>query len=124
MKLPPKNTIVPLKDVLKLCDDYGLYNLKQKIINNPPPKPFKSDGASGCPAWLSRWIYKAAFLHDLKYWMGGTKEERLQADREFEMDLIKYHGLHLSVAKGFYLAVRGGGTKYLPTSWRWGFGWE
>ena len=59
--------------------------------------------------------------HDLKYWAGGSAEERLSADKELEA-CVAATG-HGDTAKIMYAVVRALGNPYNRTSWRWGFGW-
>ena len=85
---------------------------------------FHSDGCSSFPdgtqsnpnKWLSHCIQ-----HDFAYWQGGTREQRLQADRELRRAVSA--GGSPVVAEWMYLGVRIGGVPWLPTPWRWGFGW-
>lgn len=60
--------------------------------------------------------------HDYSYWKGGTRAERKEADLALRED-IREEGKPV-VAGIVYAGVRIGGTPWLPTSWRWGFGWE
>lgn len=59
--------------------------------------------------------------HDLKYWAGGSHEERIAADRELQA-CVAATG-HGDTAKLMYLGVRAFGNPFNRTSWRWGFGW-
>ena len=60
--------------------------------------------------------------HDYKYWMGGTKAERLKADLDLR-NCVAAVG-QPKIAKWMLRGVRAGGTPYLPTSFRWGYGWR
>ncbi|MBN2767549.1 MAG: hypothetical protein JXQ68_00445 [Campylobacterales bacterium] len=60
--------------------------------------------------------------HDLAYWKGGTQEERLQADEALKI-CVESIG-EPEIAKIMLAGVRVGGTPYLPTSFRWGYGWS
>ena len=60
--------------------------------------------------------------HDHKYWMGGTKTERLKADIGLR-DCVATVG-EPKTAELMLKGVRVGGSPYLPTSWRWGYGWH
>ncbi|HAX18562.1 MAG TPA: hypothetical protein DCY00_08240 [Actinobacteria bacterium] len=91
-------------------------------IDLPKPLPlknFKSDGCSCFPD--GNWI-ECCIKHDIYYWMGGTRQERLEADRELRK-CVSEKGYKIT---GFlmYYGVRAGGVWWLPTSFRWGFGWE
>lgn len=86
--------------------------------------PFTSDGCSAFPdgtlqqqqLWLS-----CCAAHDYAYWLGGTYEERLTADEKLRQCVasVGEPGIALLMLAG----VRVGGTPYLPTSFRWGYGW-
>ncbi|MGI9266331.1 MAG: hypothetical protein ACR2QY_02300 [Akkermansiaceae bacterium] len=61
-------------------------------------------------------------VHDYAYWKGGTWKERRDADRKLR-DGIRSKGKPV-IAQLAYMGVRLGGTPWLPTPWRWGFGWH
>ena len=87
-------------------------------------KPFTSDGCSAFPdgtieeenLWLA-----CCKQHDLAYWMGGSSDERLTADKALKACVERVG--EPEVAKLMLLGVRVGGTPYLPTKFRWGYGW-
>jgi hypothetical protein len=54
--------------------------------------------------------------------MGGTREERKQADLALEK-CVSQKG-HPYIGKIMYYGVRVGGVYWLPTPFRWGFGWS
>lgn len=86
--------------------------------------PFTSDGCSIFPdgtfkqkeLWLS-----CCIANDYAYWQGGTYVERLAADKELKQCVSKVG--EPTIAKLMLTGVRVGGTPYLPTSFRWGYGW-
>ncbi len=88
-------------------------------------KPFTSDGCSSFPdgtfnqkeLWLS-----CCTAHDYAYWQGGTYDQRLQADQELKMCVEGVGEPELAVL--MLAGVRVGGTPFLPTSFRWGYGWS
>jgi hypothetical protein len=87
-------------------------------------KPFTTDGCSLFPAGTAN--HKDLWLacctdHDLAYWMGGTSAEREKADQELKA-CVEQAG-EPEIAKLMLAGVRVGGTPYLPTSFRWGYGW-
>lgn len=84
-----------------------------------PPHAFKSDGCSCWPD--SDWL-ECCIEHDLAYWMGGTRHERKEADRKLR-DCISQKGYPV-IAIIMYFGVRVGGVWWLPTPFRWGFGWD
>lgn len=92
---------------------------KGKIQDPKPPHDFKSDGCSCFPD--SDWV-ECCVMHDLAYWMGGTSEERKDADRALRK-CVADKGYPKTGALMYY-GVRVGGVWWLPTSFRWGFGWD
>lgn len=86
---------------------------------------FTSDGCSAFPdgtlAMKTLWL-SCCTAHDVAYWRGGTYDERLQADRELKQ-CVAQTGQD-EIAKLMLAGVRVGGTPYLPTSFRWGYGWS
>jgi len=91
----------------------------------PALAPFKSDGCTcfpdGTPQKPNLWK-RHCVDHDYSYWKGGTREERRQADLKLR-DGIRSEG-HPFTGEIAYAAVRMWGTPWLPTPWRWGFGWR
>ena len=86
--------------------------------------PFSSDGCSLFPEgsgensdlWLS-----CCRAHDLSYWRGGTRAERRAADDALEQ-CVAAKGYPKVVAL-MSMGVFVGGTPFLPTPFRWGYGW-
>jgi hypothetical protein len=124
MQLPPKGTVVPIEQIKQICDNFGLQELWQKIENDPPAQPFKSDG---CSMWFDTWqgrdLYPACFLHDLKYWAGypGEDVERLVADAELMIDIARILQ-STGMAETMFHGVRIGGHEIFKRSFSWGFG--
>ena len=87
-------------------------------------KPFTSDGCSafpdGTPAQQTLWL-QCCRDHDLAYWKGGTRDERKLADSALH-DCVAQVG-EPRIADMMQAGVRVGGTPYLPTHFRWGYGW-
>ena len=129
MKLPRKGEYVSLKKVKELCIYFDLIPLWDKIAENPPPKPFKSDG---CSCWPDVWrdkdgkkvsIYRECLKHDLHYWAGYRGEDiaRFLADVELMVGVVlKTKRIQLGVT--MFLGVWTGGSEHLPTPFKWGFG--
>jgi hypothetical protein len=86
--------------------------------------PFTSDGCSAFPdgtfqenaLWLD-----CCVEHDRAYWMGGTREERAAADQALRDCVTAVGRPHIAAL--MLAGVRVGGTPYLPTRFRWGYGW-
>lgn len=87
-------------------------------------KMFTSDGCSvfpdGTPEQQSLWL-DCCVEHDLAYWRGGTKAQKKQADERLHQcvaDIGKPDIANLMLA-----GVKVGGSPFLPTGYRWGYGW-
>lgn len=87
-------------------------------------KPFTSDGCSAFPDGTSSentlWL-SCCRKHDFDYWKGGTFEERVTSDIKLKQCVSEVG--EPQVALLMLAGVRIGGTPYLPTSFRWGYGW-
>ncbi len=88
------------------------------------PRPFTSDGCSAFPDGTFEqqelWLF-CCHAHDLAYWKGGTYAERKQADLELQQCVASVG--EPEIAALMLAGVRVGGTPYLPTQFRWGYGW-
>ena len=91
---------------------------QQEFESLLPPSPFTSDGCSCWPDY--NWV-ECCVAHDLTYWIGGSRQERLAADLALKA-CIRDKGYPL-MAGLMYHGVRIGGVWWLPTPFRWGFGW-
>ena len=91
----------------------------------PELSAFRFDGCTCFPEGTSKepslWE-RHCLVHDHAYWQGGTRRERKQADLKLR-DGICSEGKPV-IAQLAYAGVRIGGTPWLPTPWRWGFGWK
>jgi len=87
-------------------------------------KPFSSDGCSSFPdgtiGHKSLWL-ACCTAHDLAYWQGGTFKQREQADIDLKECVAQVGEQEIAVL--MLAGVRVGGTPFLPTSFRWGYGW-
>ncbi|MAN50789.1 MAG: hypothetical protein CMG77_02580 [Marinimicrobium sp.] len=87
-------------------------------------QPFETDGCSSFPdgtvqnneLWLS-----CCIAHDYAYWIGGTYRDRLDADNELKRCVADVG--EPEIAMLMLAGVRVGGTPFLPTEFRWGYGW-
>lgn len=87
-------------------------------IIETPDKPFASDGCTLAPDLDFR---QCCEQHDRVYWCGGTREQRRRADQALKSCMRELG--HEQLSGLYYAGVRLGGLPYLPTYWRWGFGW-
>ena len=79
---------------------------------------FTTDGCSRAPddGWVS-----CCVAHDIPYWCGGSEADREAAD-QFLKNCVNEKSF--PVGHVFYAGVLVGGSPWLPTPWRWGYGWE
>lgn len=87
-------------------------------------RPFKSDGCSSFPdgTFLNNELWlPCCVAHDYAYWKGGTIRERVAADEALRQCVASLG--EPEIAKLMLAGVKVGGTPYLPTSFRWGYGW-
>lgn len=87
---------------------------------------FQTDGCSAYPDGFphtseNEWLH-CCMAHDMKYWIGGSYEEKQKADAELGLCVSEatndYHGPLME------FGVSIGGSAFLNTGWRWGYGWE
>ena len=87
-------------------------------------QPFTTDGCSnfpeGPPSDRNLWL-SCCTSHDVAYWKGGTRAERVEADAELR-ECVKRVG-EPNVALLMLIGVKIGGSPYFPTSFRWAYGW-
>lgn len=86
---------------------------------------FQSDGCSWWPDGTSSdpdlWR-ECCVVHDIAYWKGGTREERVEADR----NLLSCVAGKKQTLMGLlmFVGVRSGGGPSFFTPFRWGYGWS
>lgn len=86
---------------------------------------FTTDGCSSFPDGVpmideTRW-QQCCIVHDVAYWKGGTYAEREAADQALRSCVAAAQDQPLGDT--MYMGVRVGGSPYLPTTWKWGYGW-
>ncbi|AOS97383.1 hypothetical protein AUP74_01953 [Microbulbifer aggregans] len=85
---------------------------------------FSSDGCSAFPdgtlAQQELWL-SCCTDHDYAYWKGGTFQERVEADEALRQCVASLGEPEIAVL--MLAGVRVGGTPFLPTEFRWGYGW-
>lgn len=87
-------------------------------------KPFTSDGCSlffdGTVEQQELWL-TCCVAHDFDYWQGGSAIQRERSDARLKQ-CVKEVGEPI-IASLMLAGVRVGGSPYLPTPFRWGYGW-
>jgi len=87
-------------------------------------RPFTTDGCSLFPEGTleDKNLWRQCCIeHDRAYWLGGTRTERAAADKTLRQCVEKLD--QKEIARLMQTGVRVGGSPWLPTSFRWGFGW-
>lgn len=134
MELPKKNETVSLEWLEEFCAENNLNELWAKIKNDPPKRPFKSDG---CSWWPDEWraisgelvsIYKRCLIHDLHYWAGYSEKAQIQervarfvSDAEFVIGVVR-DTKRVELGLTMFLGVRSGGGSEWRMPFSWGFG--
>jgi hypothetical protein len=94
-------------------------NIKRELSNeNTTDYIFTTDGCSRWPD--SNWK-ACCVLHDISYWCGGSYKDRQDSDHALRICVNKKNN---GVGSIMYPGVRLGGSPWLPTPWRWGYGWD
>jgi len=90
-----------------------------------PLKDFKTDGCTFWPdSFFSYSFQEPCIKHDIRYWAGGTEEDRLKADLKLKDDVNK---ILPGIGDIIYIGVRLGGknlSSLIPWPWGWGYGWD
>lgn len=101
-------------------------------------QPFVSDGCSSFPDGLNgdKFLWRDCCMkHDLAYWIGGSAEEKMQADLELKQCVAVSLGnktsqneiiqmVLQSLAEKMESGVAIGGSPLMFSPWRWGYGWN
>jgi hypothetical protein len=83
-----------------------------------PTRPFVTDG---CSRFIdAEWDLACCIEHDIRYWCGGSADQRAAADAEFGECVAA--NTSVAVGAGVELGTRVGGHPSWPTSYRWGYG--
>ena len=117
--------IIKPKILITLGAVITLIWLSPILLEGHQLKPFTSDGCSAFPdgtfSQPSLWS-ECCFKHDIAYWKGGSFAEKVAADNALAQCVSR-----TGSPKTAWLMLKGvkmGGSAYLPTSFRWGYGWQ
>jgi hypothetical protein len=89
---------------------------KQPVVQ--PDYLFTTDG---CSRWPDKPWVSCCVVHDIMYWCGGSDKDREETDQIIMQCVNQKASL---VGAIMYSGIRVGGTPWLPTPWRWGYGWK
>lgn len=94
-------------------------------LNASELTPFKSDGCSLFPDGTAKqkdlWM-NCCLTHDLAYWKGGSFQDKEIADENLKQ-CVSLVG-EPTIAQIMLTGVRVGGSPYIPSPFRWGYGWS
>jgi hypothetical protein len=83
-----------------------------------PTRPFLTDG---CSSWFDAdWNIECCVEHDIRYWCGGTPEQRTAADDALATCIAE--STNELVGALMEPGVRVGGHPLWPVPYRWGYG--
>lgn len=87
---------------------------------------FKSDGCSAFPnghllSSKSEWLH-CCFVHDLSYWYGGSRDQKIYADKELNECVSEV--TTQTQGELMEIGVEVGGSPQSGLPWRWGYGWN
>ena len=86
----------------------------------PAIAAFASNGCSVFPEGSS---FACCYVHDMKYWQGGTLSERRRADLALHQCVVDVTGGNYFASGLMYAAVSIFGLPGIPTRVQWGYGW-
>lgn len=104
---------------------------KTSTLERRKLRAFTSDGCSLSPnSFFQSQIGSCCQLHDVAYWLGGSEAMKNNADEEFA-NCIKskvsedYGDIPGTIVSASYkMGVGVGGTNKIPSTYRWGYGWN
>lgn len=110
-----KKTFLPIMVLCFITELTASQSIEQIGLKN-----FTSDGCSmfieGTYKDPKLWC-QCCLDHDLEYWQGGTKQQRLQADLTFK-ECVYDKTKNSTLSQAMYDGVRIGGSPYMPTWYR------
>lgn len=112
----------PKRNALELlAENYCCQKRMVPGSSHPAQLPDYIYTTDGCSRWPDGSWTVCCVVHDISYWCGGSDEDRNEAD-----ELLKQCANEKATWMGsiIYPAVRIGGMPWLPTPWRWGYGWD
>jgi len=87
-------------------------------------KPFETDGCTFIidkPIFSKKKSFKyCCFLHDISYWIGGSRDQRSRSDKELRRCIKnESNGFYGTI---FYFGVRTGHLSPIKSRFKWGWG--
>ncbi len=111
-------------DIVKVCLWLGWRGLAKRLGSNIDKyDDFVSDGCSMWPdEWKGKSYQKACIRHDIRYYIGGSDDDKFISDCYLAIDVCKIAGDDM--ARTMLIGVQGAGPfgRMMETGWRFGFG--
>jgi len=93
---------------------------RRQCVDSAHEQPEHVFTTDGCSFWPDGEWRECCIEHDLFYWCGGATEERRKADSGLRA-CVAGHSSDFNAGL-MYWGVRLGGNRWLPFTWRWGYG--
>lgn len=122
MSIEPYTKNKPMRDALESVAES--YCKKKRASPNPADSKSQPDfifTTDGCSRWLDNSWVACCIAHDIAYWCGGSEQDRQEADQELMRCVNNKAPVFGNI---IYAGTRIGGAPWLPTPWRWGYGWD
>jgi len=122
--IPKPGTKVSTKDAVAICNAHGKTELARRLQDNLDrlPAEWLFDG---CSYWLQIWrkhpIYQVCFWHDIAYLIGGSEAQRMEADLELALGIVRMTG-SIDFAMMMFAGVRFAGDSAWKKDFSWGYG--
>ena len=122
MTIEPYTKVKPMRNSVEQVAEEFCSNKRASsgatIVAKQPDYIFTTDG---CTRWFDDSWVACCIVHDISYWCGGSEQDRKEADRELKQCVNSKMNMMGNI---LYVGVKLGGHPWLPTPWRWGYGWD
>jgi len=122
MAFEPYIKVKPMRNSIEQVAEEFCSNKRESsggiALVKKPDYIFTTDG---CTRWFDGSWASCCIVHDISYWCGGSEQERNEADRELKQCVNRKMNMMGNI---MYAVVDIGGHPWLPTPWRWGYGWD
>jgi hypothetical protein len=122
MSIEPYTKNKPMRNAVEQVAEE--YCRKRRASSNPAGSENQPDfifTTDGCSRWPDASWKACCITHDIAYWCGGSEQDRKEADQELKRCVNNKTRVWGNI---IYAGVRIGGLPWLPTPWRWGYGWD
>jgi len=119
--LEPYTTDKQKRNSLEVAAEQYCRAKNARSASQAPSQPDYLFTTDGCTRWFDDSWTPCCVAHDMAYWCGGTEEDRKESD-QLLMQCTNQKRRFLGYL--LYASVRIFGGPWLPTPWRWGYGWK